>query len=143
MRRSYAFKAALLELVLVIVLCCEVWQSDCKAASLPWDKAFFSQVSRVKEQQAPGGSREKLLADVALIWEHRCRDIHVIGSSGGACAASYLFLDVDVGKTVEYICDCASYARSHWLGPLKIKQYVRGAVRNFSPPDAGALFLKK
>lgn len=76
------------------------------------------------------------------MWEHRCRDIHVIGSSGGACAASYLFLDVDVGKTVEYICDCASYARSHWLGPLKIKQYVRGAVRTFSPPDAGALLFE-
>lgn len=47
MRRSYAFKAALLELVSVIVLCCEVWQRDCKAASLPLDKALFPQVSRV------------------------------------------------------------------------------------------------
>ncbi|KAK9819058.1 hypothetical protein WJX81_001935 [Elliptochloris bilobata] len=64
------------------------------------------------------------------------RDIHVIGSSGGACAASYLFLDVDVEKTVDFICDCALYARSHWLGPFKVQSYVKGALRNFLPRDA-------
>ncbi len=65
--------------------------------------------------------------------------MHVVGSSGGACAAAYLILtEVDTDKIVEYVCDCATYARSHLAGPLKIKQYVQGAVRNFSPPDAGA-----
>ena len=61
----------------------------------------------------------------------------MVGSSGGACAACHLFLDVDVEKTVDYICNCARYARSHWLGPFKVSEYVRGALRSFAPPDAG------
>lgn len=67
-----------------------------------------------------------------------CRDIHCIGSSGGACAACHLFLDVEVEKTVGYICDRARFARTQWLGPFKVREYVRGALRSFAPPDAGA-----
>ena len=39
---------------------------------------------------------------------------------------------------MDYICDCARFARTQWLGPFKVREYVRGALRSFAPPDAGA-----
>ena len=67
----------------------------------------------------------------------------MIGSSGGACAACHLFLDVEVEKTVDYICDCARFARTQWLGPFKVREYVRGALRCFAPPDAGVWLTQR
>eukprot|EP00891_Asterochloris_glomerata_P002948 jgi/Astpho2/2948/fgenesh1_pg.00050_%23_180_t len=85
--------------------------------------------------------------------------VHVVGSSGGACAGAYLFLDADIDGTVEFICQCAEQiahlsaphfplmfhvnilrklqARSSWFGMFKIRTYVKGALDNFMPPGAG------
>ena len=62
----------------------------------------------------------------------------MVGSSGGACAGSFLFLDVDTDKVIEYICECAVTARSHWRHALRIHDYVKGAIDRFMTPDAGA-----
>lgn len=62
----------------------------------------------------------------------------MVGSSGGACAGSFLFLDVDTDRVIDYICECAVTARSHWRAALRIHDYVKGACRRFMTPDAGA-----
>ena len=70
-----------------------------------------------------------------------CRDVYVIGSSGGACAGSYLFLDSDIEGTIEYVCKCAARARTSLPNALRISEYARGAIERFAPPDAGAVLL--
>ena len=66
-----------------------------------------------------------------------CRNISVVGSSGGACAGAFLFLDVDTDRVIDYICECAVTARSHWRHALRIHDYVKGAIDRFMTPDAG------
>jgi hypothetical protein len=61
-----------------------------------------------------------------------------VGSSGGACAGSFLFLDVDTDRVIDYICECAVTAHSSWRAALRIHDYVKGACRRFMTPDAGA-----
>jgi hypothetical protein len=64
-------------------------------------------------------------------------NIHVIGSSGGACAGSFLFLEeVDIDACVEYVKECAVRARSSWRDALRISEYVQGAIDRFQPPGA-------
>ena len=65
-------------------------------------------------------------------------DVYTIGSSGGACAGSYLYHDADIDATIEYILKCAATARTSWRACLDIKTYVRGAIKAFATPDLGA-----
>ncbi|KAL3142991.1 hypothetical protein ABBQ38_003272 [Trebouxia sp. C0009 RCD-2024] len=65
------------------------------------------------------------------------RDIYVVGSSGGACAGTYLFLDADIEATVEYVKRCAQKARTGWLAATRIRDYVAGAIDEFQPENAG------
>jgi hypothetical protein len=67
-----------------------------------------------------------------------CRSIYAIGTSGGACAASYLFSTDDIDKTVEFICACAEYARQHPKRLLDVLQYCEGAIERFAGKDAGS-----
>lgn len=65
------------------------------------------------------------------------QNIYVIGSSGGACAASFLFLqEVDIDACVEYILECADRARTSVSNALRISEYVKGAIDKFQPPGA-------
>jgi len=72
------------------------------------------------------------------------RSVYAIGTSGGACAASYLFFGndgdgdaandtADVDRTVAYISECAVYARSHWRHPFRILACLEGAMDRFQP----------
>lgn len=65
------------------------------------------------------------------------KDVYVVGSSGGACAGTYLFLDAPIEETIEYIKECATRARSGWVNATKIREYVAGAIANFTPANAG------
>ncbi|KAK9806909.1 hypothetical protein WJX72_007180 [[Myrmecia] bisecta] len=64
-------------------------------------------------------------------------NVYVIGSSGGACAGAFLFMDQNIDEVVEYIYECAARARSHWWNAFKIAQYVRGAIDRFISPECG------
>lgn len=66
-----------------------------------------------------------------------CSSIYAIGTSGGACAASYLFGGWDIDKTVEFICSCARYARRHPKRLLDVLQYCDGAIERFMKKDDG------
>ena len=70
-----------------------------------------------------------------------CRKPYVIGSSGGACAGTYLFLDASISRTIEYIQECAKEARSSWRKTFAIKRYALGAIERFSPAQSGQLSL--
>eukprot|EP00884_Botryococcus_braunii_P000258 jgi/Botrbrau1/10232/Bobra.0362s0021.1 len=61
--------------------------------------------------------------------------IYAIGTSGGACAASYLFGGWDIDKTVQFICSCARYARRHPKRLLDVLQYCDGAIERFMKKD--------
>lgn len=50
---------------------------------------------------------------------------------------TYLFLDADIEATIEYIKVCAEKARSKLRNIPKIREYVAGAIANFTPPHAG------
>ncbi|KAL0051560.1 hypothetical protein WJX82_009808 [Trebouxia sp. C0006] len=65
------------------------------------------------------------------------KDVYVVGSSGGACAGTYLFLDAPIEETIEYIKECALRARSGLINATKIREYVAGAISNFTPANAG------
>jgi hypothetical protein len=65
------------------------------------------------------------------------RSIYAIGTSGGACAASYLFGGWDIDKTVQFICSCARYARRHPKRLLDVLQYCDGAIERFMKKDDG------
>lgn len=69
------------------------------------------------------------------------RSIYAIGTSGGACAASYLFGGWDIDKTVDYICSCCRYARRHPKRLLDVLQYCDGAVERFMKMEDGKLRL--
>lgn len=65
------------------------------------------------------------------------QNIYVIGSSGGACAGSFLFLqEADIDACVEYVLECAERARTSWRNALRISEYVKGAIDKFQPPGA-------
>ena len=66
-----------------------------------------------------------------------------MGSSGGACAGSFLFLDVSTDAAIDYICECAITARSHWRNALRIHDYCKGASLRFMTPNAGLLPLSR
>ena len=63
------------------------------------------------------------------------REVYAIGSSGGACAASYVHMDVDIDETVEYVLGCAATARNSLRKALDIPTYVRGAIERFAPEN--------
>ena len=60
-----------------------------------------------------------------------------MGSSGGACAATFLFLDLETDDAIDFICECAVTARSRWRDALRIHDYCKGASQRFMTPDAG------
>lgn len=64
-----------------------------------------------------------------------CRNVSVVGSSGGACAGGLLFVDEDLEDMVTFICECAADARSHWRGAFRIRSYIRTAIERFCPTD--------
>ena len=53
-------------------------------------------------------------------------------------AGTYLFLDADIDKTVQYIKKCAIRARSNHRDATRIREYVAGAIDNFLPKDIDA-----
>ena len=48
-------------------------------------------------------------------------------------AGCTLFFDVDLDAMVEYVCDCATQARSSFTGAFRLRQYVAGAIARFAP----------
>ena len=58
-------------------------------------------------------------------------------------AGTYLFLDADIEKTIEYIKECAGKARKSLLAATKIRKYVAGAIDRFQPDDAGTQHLHR
>ncbi len=56
---------------------------------------------------------------------------------------TYLFLDAPIEETIEYIKECAVRARSGWVNATKIREYVAGAIANFTPANAGKPLLQQ
>ena len=95
-----------------------------------------------RDARRTNGREHQTLAQLTFQQPPKNRDIYAIGTSGGACAASYLFFGddpADVDRTVAYIGECAVYARSHWRHPFRILACLEGAMDRFQPSGgAGA-----
>ena len=62
----------------------------------------------------------------------------LVSPEGMLPAGTYLFLDADIEKTVDYIKECAKRARSNWRDATRIRVYLAGAIDRFLPKDIDA-----
>eukprot|EP00193_Tetraselmis_chui_P018768 CAMPEP_0177774544 /NCGR_PEP_ID=MMETSP0491_2-20121128/13567_1 /TAXON_ID=63592 /ORGANISM="Tetraselmis chuii, Strain PLY429" /LENGTH=445 /DNA_ID=CAMNT_0019292937 /DNA_START=111 /DNA_END=1448 /DNA_ORIENTATION=+ len=63
------------------------------------------------------------------------REVYTIATSGGSCAGAFLQMENDPDDVVKFVIECSKTARSTWTGLFRLKEYLKGAIAQFSSEE--------